>query len=124
MYNIASLDSTGNSPYIPGLTAEQRRWRMKIIQWGGLACILVAEKKSQTKVVREFCENAAVREQIRGRDLRAVIDSINLQMNSVAEEDKGKAPIAITVEGEAGTQEESETMYPEYPTDRNTSVER
>ncbi len=75
IYAAASLGDTNPSP-----TVEQIFSRLKIIELGGLVCLLHIAGHATEKGIKEFSENAGVRQHIVGKDLRATLDSLRIHL--------------------------------------------
>jgi len=81
------MDSIGVSisPYIPGLTVEQKNQRLKIIEWGGFLALYYINSNAAIKPVKDFCENTSILNQFKGKDLKACISAIRIHLSKIRE---------------------------------------
>eukprot|EP00826_Nyctotherus_ovalis_P045285 TRINITY_DN4992_c0_g1_i3.p3 TRINITY_DN4992_c0_g1~~TRINITY_DN4992_c0_g1_i3.p3 ORF type:complete len:129 (-),score=34.09 TRINITY_DN4992_c0_g1_i3:122-508(-) len=97
LYNVTSLGPIRKCTYMSAITIEQKIVRLKIIQWGGLVALAYIDRSCKIKPVKSLCETLDLRRLIKGKKLRAVVESIRLHMKKTASCDSIK-PEEIKIE--------------------------
>lgn len=104
LYN-ASLIS--ESPYMEKLSAIQKQFRQKIIQWGGFAAMFYVDRNA--KALKEVCEKLGIRKYVKGKKLKATINSVRMYLRS---KDSGSLPAIQSPDDKAVKRE---ILFPKYP---------
>ena len=79
LYNLSEIHP---SPY---MNKMKKSLKNKIIQWGGFVTLLYIERNTQLKPIKDICEKLAISEILKGKKLKAAINSISEYLQNKSE---------------------------------------
>jgi hypothetical protein len=72
--NLASISFKALSPYAPSITIEQRGIRLKVMQWGGLVCLLDLSSHCNNPEMKRLSATALTQLLVTTYDLKIAIE--------------------------------------------------